>query len=547
MIKELKINNLAIIKDVNLDLEKNFTALTGETGAGKSIILDGLALITGSRANIEAIRKDEDKLSVEAVISLNDRQIEKIKELDYDIDIDDELIIHRQISLDGKSKISINDKRVTLSTLNNIMENIIDIVGQHENQYLLNKKFHLDLLDGFIKKDTFNLKEISDKIKKLNRAIDEKISQKEQISQKKDVYEFQIKEIDKLNLYENIDEELEKEYKLKFNSGRIKESILSSLFEFDENIFRALKRATKSIKQISDLSEDFSEIEERLEEVSDELQSIYSDILDKDIYEEENEDLDEINEKLSKINNLKMKYKMEISEIILYKEKIEKELESLDFSDEEIEKLKEEKQKYIDLYFKNANNLSELRKKTALTLEKKINLELKDLNMENAKFKVQFESKDQISENGIDDVEFLLRANIGQEYAKLSKIASGGEISRIMLALKIVFSEVDNISSLIFDEIDTGISGETVKMVAKKMKSLCKNIQIICVTHSPNIAAACEDQFLIYKEQENGKTLTKIKKLNYEQRILEIARIISGNNITDSLKEHVKEMINATN
>lgn len=539
MIKELIINNLAIIKDIEMDFNTKFSTITGETGAGKSIILDGIALITGKRANVSSIRKDEDLLKVQAVIEISEELKNRISKIVDDIDLEDnELIIYRQISKDAKSKISINGKRVTLNVLSNIMELVVDIVGQHENQYLLKKIYHQDLLDAFLDIKKYELKASVSKIREINRQISEVEEEKKQIIEKKDFYKFSIKEIEAANLYENQDEELEEKYKLAFNQGRINEGLTNLQIELDEYMLPSLKRALRGLQYIQEYS-NISEIYGKLEEAREILNEVNNDI---EISDEEY-NIDELSERIDKINNLKKKYGSTIKEILEYKNKLENSLDKLEYSSDFIEELKNKKEMYIKEYIEKAENLSKERKAFAIKLEKEINQELRELNMKEASFKVLFNKKEGFYEKGVDDIEFLIKTNKGQDYQKLAKIASGGEMSRIMLALKVVFSKVDKLETLIFDEIDAGISGETVKLVANKMKKLAKNVQIICVTHSPNIAASSKEQFLIYKENEKDKTLTKIKKLNEEERIKEIARIISGNNISKALEEHVKEMM----
>lgn len=544
MIKELRVNNLAIIKDMQIELEENFSVLTGETGAGKSIILDGIAFILGARANTSVIRHNENKLIVEAVISLSSKLVEKLKLLDFDIDYDDnELIIYRELQKDGKSKISINGKRATSTMLMSIMSNVVDIVGQHENQYLLNHNYHLELLDGFIDKKEFKLKEIVTAIRETNNKIEQLEEEKRKVTEKKDLYEFNINEIENLDLYEGIDEELENKYNIIFNSGRIQEVVDNVNYEIDEVISTSLKKVVRHISNISSLADnienirdEFVEIVDRISELSNEINELYQDDFEMD-------SLEEISDKLNKINKCKSKYANSITGILEYKEDLENKLNRLEYSSDEIEKLKQKKEELLHEYEKMATKLSQKRKKVAKELEKEVDNELLELNMKHASFKVEFTDKTAISENGIDGVEFLLKSNAGQDYVKLSKCASGGEISRIMLALKIVFSKVDNIECLIFDEIDTGISGETVKLVAQKLKKLSDTVQVICVTHSPSIASMGKEQFLIYKTVENDSTSTSIRKLSFDERIKEIARIISGDNVTNALLEHVKEML----
>lgn len=539
MIRELRVNNLAIIKEVDMNFDKSFIALTGETGAGKSIILDGISLLLGKRANVKDIMKGEDTLKVQGVIEISDNLKSKISNIVDDINLDDnELIIDRYVFNDGKSKISINGKRITLGVLNEIMELTIDILGQHDNQYLLKKVYHAQLLDAFIDTKKYELDKLVKKIKDINKKINEFEIEAQNILEKKDLYKHNINEIESQNLYEGLDDELEENYKIAFNSGAIIEALSELDIEISNNILPSIKRCNKKLLNVLEFS-NISYLNSRIEEVREILNDIQMEIE----IPSEDYDIEELNEKINGINKLKLKYASTIKEILEYKDDLINKLEKLEYSDETLNELKKEKEKYLKEYFKNAELLSDDRKSMAKKLENEINKELQDLNMKDAIFKVNFERYDNISEKGIDDIEFMIKTNAGQDYSKLAKIASGGEISRIMLALKIVFSRVDNLETIIFDEIDAGISGQTVKLVAEKMKLLSRNVQVICVTHSPNIAAKASEQFLIYKENADDKTITKMKKLNHDERINEIARIIAGNEKTKGLIEHVKEML----
>ena len=550
MLRELRLNNLAIIKNVDLNFENGFVALTGETGAGKSIILDGISLLIGERSSSDMIRTGEEKLTAEAVFDLTKEQKNILNELDFDIE-DEELIITRNLSRDGKTKVLINGMRVPVSRLKELMSHILDLVGQHNHQYLLNKNYHLLLMDKFLPKDGAELKE---KIKKIIfeiNALSKKIGEieeiKRQIEEKKDIYEFHISEISELSLKENEDTELEEEYKLLFNAGKIKDKLSDSLLNLKENDFSALKslqKVKKNFEQLSDLSAVYTELFERLDKVYYELDDIsyLAEDLQEEFLTDENR-LEIVIKRLDNINKLKLKYGSTIKEILDYKNDIESKLSLISFENDELDRLKKEKNEKVEEYFKLAELLSEKRKSLAKEIEKRLQQELKDLKMENAIFKISFEKKEEIKERGLDNVEFMISSNLGEELKPLSKVASGGEISRIMLALKIIFSKVDNISVLIFDEIDTGIAGETVKKVAEKLEKISESVQVICVTHSPQIAAKANQQFLIRKETENNLTETKVLLLNKEERIREIARMISGDNYTDISMEHSKEIL----
>ena len=550
MLRELRLNNLAIIKNLDLEFNDKFIALTGETGAGKSIILNGISLLIGERSHTDMIRNGAQSLFAEGVFELNENQKKRLNELGFEIE-DDELIITRYFDRNAKSKITVNGSRMTLSRLKELMVNIIDLVGQHEHQFLLNSDYHLHLLDRFLDDEgkmlSKKIRESVNKIKKLNLQIGNIEEEKTRIAEKKDILEFQLNEINSLELKENEDNELEEEYKILFNAGKISEKLEETsqfLKEGEFSILTALGRAKRNLEQLSDLSESYSELYDKIESVLYEVEEIsYS--VDNFVGDVEIDDkkLEKIVERIDNINKLKLKYGSTITEILEYRDKIEKDLSLVNFESEELENLKKEKSELVGQYFQDSERLSEIREKIAENLQNTVDVQLDDLNMENAKFKVEITKTQEITIYGMDNAEFMIAANVGETFKPLAKIASGGEISRIMLALKTVFSAVDNISVLIFDEIDTGISGETVRRVAEKLRELSKNTQIICVTHSPQIAGKAQQQFFIKKEIENNFTETKVHELNTEERIREIARIISGDNITEASINHAKEIM----
>ncbi len=550
MLRELRLNNLAIIKNLDLEFNDKFIALTGETGAGKSIILNGISLLIGERSHTDMIRNGAQGLFAEGVFELNENQKKRLDELGFEIE-DDELIITRYFDRNAKSKITVNGSRMTLSRLKELMVNIIDLVGQHEHQFLLNSDYHLHLLDRFLDDEgkmlSKKIRESVNKIKKLNLQIGNIEEEKSKIAEKKDILEFQLNEINSLELKENEDNELEEEYKILFNAGKISEKLEETsqlLKEGEFSILTALGRAKRNLEQLSDLSESYSELYDKIESVLYEVEEIsYS--VDNFVGDVEIDDkkLEKIVERIDNINKLKLKYGSTITEILEYRDKIEKDLSLVNFESEELENLKKEKSELVGQYFQDSERLSEIREKIAENLQNTVDVQLDDLNMENAKFKVEITKTQEITIYGMDNAEFMIAANVGETFKPLAKIASGGEISRIMLALKTVFSAVDNISVLIFDEIDTGISGETVRRVAEKLRELSKNTQIICVTHSPQIAGKAQQQFFIKKEIENNFTETKVHELNTEERIREIARIISGDNITEASINHAKEIM----
>lgn len=542
MLKGLRIENLAIIDELDINLNKGLTVLTGETGAGKSIILDAISMIIGEKSRKEMIGKNSDNVYIEAEFLLNKNQVSKLDEIGYELD--EELIISRDFDYDS-NKVRVNGRRFNLSGLKDISSNILDIVGQHEHQYLLNSNNHIDLLDKFLDTSSFELKKelkkIIHEINVVNKEIEDIEKDKIDVLSKKELYNLIIKEIDNLKLKEDEEIELEQEYKLLFNSGIISEKlkyIVSTLSSYE------LKGVRRELEKISEYGEEFNELYSRFDNIYEEYIDILSELEHKfNNIQNDDTKLDKVSLKLEKIRKIKVKYGKSIPELLIYSKELKNKLKLIDFSSEILNEKIKHRDKLLYTYEEYSSKLSNMRKDKANYLKKLVSDELIELNMKNVIFDIEFKENEKLNLNGKDIVRFLISTNKGESLKDLSKIASGGEISRIMLALKIVFSKVDNISCLIFDEIDTGISGETVIKIAEKLKQLSKNVQIICVTHSPQIAAKADNHYYIYKEVKNDRTNTKIKYLNSDERVNEIARILSGDNITEASKIIVREMM----
>ena len=542
MLKGLRIENLAIIDELDINLNKGLTVLTGETGAGKSIILDAISMIIGEKSRKEMIGKNSDNVYIEAEFLLNKNQVSKLDEIGYELD--EELIISRDFDYDS-NKVKVNGRRFNLSGLKDISSNILDIVGQHEHQYLLNSNNHIDLLDKFLDTSSFELKKelkkIIHEINVVNKEIEDIEKDKIDVLSKKELYNLIIKEIDNLKLKEDEEIELEQEYKLLFNSGIISEKlkyIVSTLSSYE------LKGVRRELEKISEYGEEFNELYSRFDNIYEEYIDILSELEHKfNNIQNDDTKLDKVSLKLEKIRKIKVKYGKSIPELLIYSKELKDKLKLIDFSSEILNEKIKHRDKLLYTYEEYSSKLSNMRKDKANYLKKLVSDELIELNMKNVIFDIEFKENEKLNLNGKDIVRFLISTNKGESLKDLSKIASGGEISRIMLALKIVFSKVDNISCLIFDEIDTGISGETVIKIAEKLKQLSKNVQIICVTHSPQIAAKADNHYYIYKEVKNDRTNTKIKYLNSDERVNEIARILSGDNITEASKIIVREMM----
>lgn len=550
MLRELTIENLAIIEKLNLEFSNSLVALTGETGAGKSIILNGINLLIGEKAFVEMIRDGEDYLLAQGVFDVSESQIEALNEMGIDVE-DNEIIVQRKFERSGKGKALVNGRRVPLSTLKEVMGTLVDLVGQHSHQLLLNPKYHIQLIDKFlddkgiiVKKE---LEEIVSKYSKVNKEINEIEELRKEYQDKKELYEFQVKDIESLELKDNEDEELEEEYKKLFNAGKITENLGNSfmiLKEGEINALNIISTAQKNLQNISKFGKEYEELAERIDRIYYDIQDLASLVNDSlDDVESDDYRLNFIVDRLDKINSLKKKYGSSIEEILSYKDEIKNKLNSLEENNFEEGKLKKDLEKITLEYENKSEELSNARKKIAENIERLLQEELADLNMPSAKFKVFFNKEEKLSRNGKDIVEFLIATNVGQDYKTLVKIASGGEISRIMLALKAIFSKVDNIPILIFDEIDVGVGGETVRKIAHKLKEIGKNAQVICITHSPQIAAKAEQQFFIEKNFFEDTTVTSVKELSEKERINEIGRMLAGENLTDSVLNHAHELL----
>lgn len=550
MLKELQIENLAIIEKLDLEFGDGLITLTGETGAGKSIILSGINLLIGEKTNIEMLRDGEKLLVAQGVFSVNEEQEKELSELGIEAE-DGEVIVRRTMDSKGKGKAFVNNMRVPVSGLKEIMGTLVDIVGQHSHQMLLNKENHIKLLDKFTEDETKeirkNLETALDDFVRLDRKIERIDEEKKELREKKEFYEFQLDEIDKVNLVKGEDENLESEYKKLFNAGKIKEKLSMAeacLKNGEVNALSIIYASKKNIESIADYGEEFEENLERLERVYYDLEDCVSSMerLNEDIEVDEGR-LEEVISRLDAIGKLKNKYGSTIEEILEYRNEIEKKLKNLDESNFQVKKLVKERENAREKYWNYAFELRDIRKKCIKKIEEQLGEELTYLNMKDAKFEINLEEKDVMTKNGSDGIEFFISTNAGQKPKPLQKIASGGEVSRIMLALKVIFSHVDNIPILIFDEIDTGVGGETVRKIAGKLKEIGRNAQVICITHSPAIASKASEQFFIEKKTENEKTVTTVRKLDVEGRINEIARMLAGENVSDAVISHAKELL----
>lgn len=551
MLRELRIENLAIIEKLELELEEGLITLTGETGAGKSIILSGINLLIGEKASLEMLRDGADHLVAEGVFETTADQIDELKEMGIEIDEEEEIIVRRQLDKNGRGKAFVNGRRVPLSSLREVMGTLVDLVGQHSHQMLLNKNNHIKLLDKFLREEAEsvikNIGESLDEYNKIDRQIKKIEDTKKELQEKKDFYEFQIEEINSVNLVRGEEDDLEDEYKKLFNAGKIKENLSEShnlLKDGEMNALSFIHNSRKCLESVAKYGSEFEEVLDRLEKVYYELEDTIYNIenIDSDIDIDEFR-LNEVVDRLDKINSLKKKYGFTIDEILDYRDEIQEKLDLLDEGNFEIKKLLKNKEELGKSYWENAEKLREYRQEKADEIETNLGSELKFLNMKDARFKVGIEPIKNMTKSGSDSIEFLITTNAGQGLKPLSKIASGGEVSRIMLALKSIFSTVDNVPILIFDEIDTGVGGETVRKIASKLKDIGRKSQVVCITHSPAIASKAHQQFFIEKHSLDEKTVTTVRELDQEGRVQEIARMLAGENISEAVREHARELL----
>jgi len=538
MISTIQIKNIGIIDDLSINLENGFNVLTGETGAGKTLIIDSLGIICGNRFSKEMIRKGEEYSYIEASIYMPENQSS----------IDGNIIVSREIYSNGRNACKINGRLVTVTELKDFMKNIIDIHGQNDNQTLLEKSSHIGYLDSFIGSEILDTKikyrNLFEKYNQIKIELKNNYGDEKEKQRKLDLLKYQLNEIRQVKLKEGEDEKLEEQRKIIMNSEKIAENLSIANDTLEEQAIDGINTAIKALEKIENIDEKYNQKLTELKNVYYDIQEISRDIsIDKEEVFFNEEERNEIEERLDVIYSLKRKYGNSITEILKYKDEIEKEIYEIENLDEINNKLKKELKNIEENMIVLSNNMNKLRMLKAKELSEKINLELQDLEMKNAKFsvKIEFNDQNEFNKNGLDIVEFVISTNIGEEEKSLIKIASGGEMSRIMLAIKSVLANVDKVPVLIFDEIDTGISGKAAKAVASKMKKISNSHQILCVTHLANIAAQGTHNYYISKSVENNKTKTKIEKLNEENTIKEIARIASGD-INDISIEHAKQL-----
>lgn len=551
MLFNLSIENVALIKKADIDFSEGFSVLTGETGAGKSILIGSVNMLLGERTGKEVIRYGESYAYVEGLFYVDENTKKELFGLDIEVEEDNSLIISRKLMSDGKNICKINGKTVPVAVLREVgRRSLINIHGQHDNQALLDTKCHINFLDAFCKKennelfDKFELN-FSDLVSKKKELLAFDMDENEKL-RKIDILQFEIDEINSANLVSGEEDELKskknfiknKEHFTKHCAGA-----LSVLYENDdETAYNLVSQASRFIDKIfddsvADLSEKINDVLYRIEDVASDIRRKLDEVNVDDL------SLDDIEERLDIIYRLKRKYGENEEAILEYCEKAQKELDTITFSDAKCAELEKEIKELENKTISLAEKIRNIRKENARIVTEQINSQLADLNMNGANFDVSFDETE-LSKTGIDKIEFTISTNKGEPQKPLTKIISGGELSRIMLALKNVLTDGDTADTLIFDEIDTGISGVTAGKVGVKLSEIADKKQVICVTHLPQIASLSDNHFRIEKITDNDKTNTYIKHLTEEEKISEIAYMISGDSTSEASLVQAKEMIN---
>lgn len=562
MLQRLEIQNIAIIDRVGIELGEGFNVLTGETGAGKSIIIDSINAILGQRLSKELIRTGRDKAVVEAVFQVDkDRLWDLFESFGIEWEEDSSLVVSREFTTSGKNTCRINGRIATVSMLKQIGQRLIDVHGQHDNQSLLRTESHIELLDSFASSRLLSLKEEYSGQLEVYRQIKGRLKSltgdKNERERKIDILKFQIDEIKKAKLKIGEDEELARQKEVLVNFEKITNT-LSAAYEllgtgskFEESALDKINKSVSDFGSIEEFDEGYGTLKKRIEGISIELDDVVSEIRSlRDSVEYDPKLLEQIEERLDVLYRLKKKYGDSVEEILAYQTRIREELNEILNNEDMVKKLNEDLAAKDKELYRLAKEISNERVKASKLLEERIGAELKDLEMKSTSLKVKIDFDDSMekserkySHSGLDRVEFMISTNVGEPLKPLSKIASGGEMSRVMLAIKTILANVDKMPTMIFDEIDTGISGIAAQKVGEKLCYISKTHQVISVTHLAQIACMANNNYYIDKITEKGNTKTVIKKLDEKEKTNEIARIIGGANITDITLKHAEEML----
>ena len=549
MLSLLHIENIAVIQCADISFDKGFNVLTGETGAGKSIVIDAISAIMGERAYRDMIRTGSTKASVRGVFT-------QVPELPWfqenGVEYDPETVIQREVYLDGKNVCRVNGSLVSVSILRKLGVQLINIHGQHDSASLFDENNHLILLDDFSGNEPLR-REYGEKYEtytQLQRQIASLTMDEGEKLRKMEMLRYQIQEIEKAKLTPGEDETLEQRRKLLQNSEKISDNLhdaVNAVYggEDTDGAASLLGEAERSLSRLSRFSEDFTELHQRVADLMYQVQDVAEELrIARDDLSYSADELEEIESRLDVIHRLRKKYGATCQDILDYKEKASQELDEIVFSDDHLERLKAQCEKAKEAAWEAAKRLRQSREAGTQVLSRQILSELAQLDMPKVQFQCQFSQTD-LTASGADLVAFYMSANAGEALKPLSKVASGGELARIMLAMKNVLAQQDQVATLIFDEVDTGVSGRAAQKVAEKLRSVSQNKQVLCVTHLPQLAALATTHFLIAKEERDGRTYTSVTPLDKEGRKRELARIIGGANITETTLKSAEEMLNS--
>ena len=549
MLQTLKIENFALIENASIDFEKGLNILLGETGAGKSLIFKSLLFVLGAKMDRSIIRSGKDTVRVQALFSDLSQEVESLLS-ECGFECENELLIVRTLGQDGKGQIRVNGMIATTAMLKQLASVLVDFYTQHESVDMLNTKNHLAMLDKFAGEGVRKLKDdlsiLLQQMNEINKKIKTLGGDEHERERLISLLKFQNDEIEQANLEIGEDEKIKDRLKVLNNSEKIFNAISSCEMLLSDNADSVANQLQEISSQLASLSsiDQISSFKERLDSVRYELDDILDGLVDmKDQTYFDQHEFDFLDQRSDLIKSLCRKYGGSIEKVLEFGHKAKRQLELLEDGEFELEKLELQKKSVLDQMKVVANKLSDLRKQTALIIEDKVEKELKQLGMKSSKFQVEFKLFEQISSNGQDDVKFNFSANAGQEVKSLAKTASGGELSRFMLAIKNIFAQNGATSTLLFDEIDAGISGETGKIVGQKLKNITKFSQVLCITHLPQVAAFGDNFINVSKTEKNGQTFSQAKILQGDEIVQAVAKITGGNNLSDIAISHAREMM----
>ena len=552
MLQTLSIKQFAIIDELEIHFSDGLTVLSGETGSGKSIIIDAIGQLIGMRASSDYVRHGEKKAIIEGIFDIDESKdvIHILHNLDIEID-EDFLLVKREIFSTGKSICRLNNQIVTLQDLRKVMQELLDIHGQHETQTLLKQKYHLKLLDDYAADKYLSTKEkyknVFNQYKSKTKELEELESADQALLQRLDLMKFQYEELEEASLKEGEIEQLEVDIRRIQNSEKLSMALNNAHVTLtDEHaITDRLYELSNHLQSIDDILPDkFSKLKEDIDQFYYTLEDAKHELYDEMSNTEFDEQmLNELESRMNLLNNLKRKYGKDINELITYKDKLQNEIDKIENYEESTSQLREEISQLYDEVMSKGKLLSKERRTVARTLRDHIVSEIQNLQMKDANLEISFQLLDKPTIDGIEFVEFLISPNKGEPLKSLNKIASGGELSRIMLALKSIFVQSRGQTAILFDEVDSGVSGQAAQKMAEKMRDIAEYIQVICISHLPQVASMSDHHLLISKASNDDRTTTQVKELENDDKIDEIARMISGASVTELTRENAKEMI----